>query len=144
MDTSSAKSISKMDSDLKEVKGKERVLIPAPSGPEPSRRFYLSRRHGRPSSRASSITLASVDADHDVPVRSGCFNIGSRLSILFGRQPSRATVRRVPSRTPIELNTTTAQDAQLKELKSRIRGGGDDGEDVRVLQLKYDTIVANV
>lgn len=146
MDSSSLKAVSKMDahSEPKEAKGKERGLIPAPSSTEPSRRFHLSHRHGRQSSRASSITLASVDADHDVPVRSGCFNIGSRLSTLFGRTPSQATVRRVRSPAPIELNTTSAQDAELKELKSRIQGGGGTGEDVRVLQLKYDTIVANV
>ncbi|KAK4444772.1 hypothetical protein QBC34DRAFT_414616 [Podospora aff. communis PSN243] len=151
MDVPPAKPVSETDPDPKEAK--KAGLIPEPSVPTlqqlPTKRcrsklFSTRRRSGRPSSRASSVTLGSVNGDDDGPVRSGCFNFRARFPALFrrtSRRPVPVAARQTPG--PAPLITTPAQEAQMQQLATRIREGGENGDDVRVLQLKYDAIVAN-
>ncbi|KAK0658006.1 hypothetical protein B0T16DRAFT_402865 [Cercophora newfieldiana] len=107
------------------------------------------RRPRRPSSRTSSMTLASTDDDHDVPIRSGCFNLRARFATLFRRHAAvPVTTRRqasvpAPAPAPAPFVATPEQEAQMQLLASRIQAGNENGDDVRVLQLKYDAIVAN-
>jgi len=84
--------------------------------------------------------------EEEETIRSSCFNIRARIASAFRRRRSRAESRRpvLLRSKPTALPTTTpAQKAEMRALASRIRSGVEAGDDVRVLQLKYDAIVAN-
>ena len=148
MDTTPPKPVPETDPDPKGAKKSGLIPEVDPAHATVRRRrnppgLLSARRWSRrPSSRASSITLASVDDNYDVPVRAGCLNLRARFATLFRRRTEPA-VRQTPARVPAPLATTPAQEAEMKQLASRIQNGGEEGDDVRVLQLKYDAIVAN-
>ncbi|KAK1752775.1 hypothetical protein QBC47DRAFT_389247 [Echria macrotheca] len=120
------------------VSSSEKTTIP-PSRASSSSFSSLGKPFSRRSS-SSSFTLISKPARHETHTPSARVGLGARLASLLFCRP----IGGEPEPEATELEKTTAEEEdEMRELALRIKTAQAEGEDVRALQLQYDTMVAN-